>query len=56
MFRRIAALILSAVLLAAFTGCAANNAASPADTDSENDRQAALVNPLVITDESGTEL
>ena len=58
MVRRIIALILSGVFLAALAGCTANNVTTPTETDSatDNGRQEPLINPLVITDESGIEI
>ena len=58
MRERITALILLFVLAIAAVGCAGNSRQDPVATDVpvETERQEALENPIVITDESGAEL
>ncbi len=58
MYKKMIALILTAVFAAALTSCASNNVTAPTQTDPaiDNTRQNEPVNPLIITDEDGTEL
>lgn len=58
MRRRILALILLSLLAIATVGCAANNqpGTNPTNAPEETERQDALLNPIIITDENGAEL
>lgn len=58
MLKRIIALMLLSVLAIAAAGCAANNQSGTNDTDApeETERQDALLNPIIITDENGSEI